>query len=253
MRVHFSLARYTLVYIIFNLLFFAVTSVGYAISYEYDSLDRLTRVVYDSGKFVTYTYDAAGNLLRVHTEVPLEAIADLRVEPTEIELSLGEKQDMHVYILYKDGSDEEVTKEAEYRVEDPSVVRVEKGKIEGLAVGETGVTVSYWEREAKIKVKVVEKKADAPSTGQLPGKSTGPGSGDAVPVTTPPGDQTGKQEAPGSSPKVPGDRAKEIPGGSSGDRGGSILRTGYVWGAAALAAMGVALVAGGAWLVRKRS
>jgi len=35
-----------------------------AITYEYDSLNRLTRVVYDETTSIEYTYDAAGNRLR---------------------------------------------------------------------------------------------------------------------------------------------------------------------------------------------
>ena len=33
-----------------------------AVTYEYDELNRLTRVVYDDGKTITYAYDAAGNI-----------------------------------------------------------------------------------------------------------------------------------------------------------------------------------------------
>lgn len=32
-------------------------------TYEYDNLNRLIRIVYDDGKVVTYSYDAAGNVI----------------------------------------------------------------------------------------------------------------------------------------------------------------------------------------------
>jgi YD repeat-containing protein len=45
-----------------------MTSVAHAAVYEYDELDRLIKVTYDSGQIVTYTYDDAGNMLSVTNE-----------------------------------------------------------------------------------------------------------------------------------------------------------------------------------------
>lgn len=39
-------------------------------SYAYDDLNRLTSVQYSNGELVRYTYDAAGNMLTVESEVP---------------------------------------------------------------------------------------------------------------------------------------------------------------------------------------
>ena len=44
------------------LLIFLTPGFSAADTYEYDELNRLTRVVYDDGKDITYTYDAAGNI-----------------------------------------------------------------------------------------------------------------------------------------------------------------------------------------------
>lgn len=41
-----------------------------AVIYKYDSLNRLTEVVYDNGQKLVYTYDAAGNLLSVRLVSP---------------------------------------------------------------------------------------------------------------------------------------------------------------------------------------
>lgn len=52
--------------IVFPAIFFIVLlAPGFssADTYEYDSLNRLIRVVYDDGKVVTYAYDAAGNVI----------------------------------------------------------------------------------------------------------------------------------------------------------------------------------------------
>ena len=49
----------------------AITSPSQATQYIYDDLNRLTQVRYDSGKILNYSYDAAGNLLRITTiDVP---------------------------------------------------------------------------------------------------------------------------------------------------------------------------------------
>ncbi len=48
----------------FGLLFglLAATLVSAAsVTYKYDSLGRLTQVIYDDGKTITYVYDEAGN------------------------------------------------------------------------------------------------------------------------------------------------------------------------------------------------
>lgn len=41
------------------------------VRYEYDRLDRLTRVEYPDGTTIEYTYDAAGNVTSVVTRPPL--------------------------------------------------------------------------------------------------------------------------------------------------------------------------------------
>lgn len=40
---------------------------AHATSYIYDALNRLTRVTYDNGSYISYTYDPAGNILQVDT------------------------------------------------------------------------------------------------------------------------------------------------------------------------------------------
>ena len=47
----------------------ALTAPSNAADYVYDDLNRLIKVIYNSGKQLTYTYDAAGNILNsVHPE-----------------------------------------------------------------------------------------------------------------------------------------------------------------------------------------
>ncbi|MEK8021801.1 MAG: carboxypeptidase regulatory-like domain-containing protein, partial [Candidatus Parabeggiatoa sp.] len=45
----------------------ALTSPSNAANYVYDDLNRLIKVVYDSGKILDYSYDAGGNILSITT------------------------------------------------------------------------------------------------------------------------------------------------------------------------------------------
>jgi YD repeat-containing protein len=47
----------------------AVASDAVSIHYEYDSLNRLTKVSYGNGTVIAYTYDAAGNRTQMRIEV----------------------------------------------------------------------------------------------------------------------------------------------------------------------------------------
>ncbi len=48
----------------------AATGAAWSLSYEYDSLGRLTKVTYDNGAWVQYAYDASGNRVTVQTYKP---------------------------------------------------------------------------------------------------------------------------------------------------------------------------------------
>jgi len=56
---------------ILPILFYCTSCWAAGIVCEYDSLHRLTRVDYDNGKNITYTYDAAGNRLALVSEAPI--------------------------------------------------------------------------------------------------------------------------------------------------------------------------------------
>lgn len=53
-----------------------VPGISWADTYTYDNLNRLTRVVYSDGRTITYTYDAAGNILKVTSVNPCEGDYD---------------------------------------------------------------------------------------------------------------------------------------------------------------------------------
>ena len=64
------------------------TSQAGTITYQYDNLNRLTRVDYPNGNFIEYTYDATGNILNINSygttedytiDTPAEIITQLYV------------------------------------------------------------------------------------------------------------------------------------------------------------------------------
>lgn len=46
---------------------FMIAAPVHAVTYEYDQLNRLTKVIYENGTLIEYTYDAAGNMLTSET------------------------------------------------------------------------------------------------------------------------------------------------------------------------------------------
>lgn len=64
-----------------------VARMATAMQYEYDSLNRLTKVTYDDGRIVTYTYDEVGNRLRKIVTgtptVPMDFNGDGDVDPDD--------------------------------------------------------------------------------------------------------------------------------------------------------------------------
>jgi YD repeat-containing protein len=57
-----------------------------AANYTYDDLNRLIEVEYETGQKVTYTYDAAGNILSIEVNIPLqlENIGDKQVDAGQL-------------------------------------------------------------------------------------------------------------------------------------------------------------------------
>ena len=49
---------------------------AFAATYKYDNLHRLTRVIYDSGTVITYTYDEVGNRSRLVSTLQADSSID---------------------------------------------------------------------------------------------------------------------------------------------------------------------------------
>jgi YD repeat-containing protein len=57
-----------------------VVNTAKSIEYNYDSLNRLTRVVYDNETAIEYTYDAAGNRMRKVSTLLADTSIDCNVD-----------------------------------------------------------------------------------------------------------------------------------------------------------------------------
>ncbi len=75
--------------IVLLLLSLLLNSTTYAAKYEYDDLNRLVRVAYNSGQFIEYDYDNAGNILSIDTneipEPPLDTDEDGIPDETDLD------------------------------------------------------------------------------------------------------------------------------------------------------------------------
>jgi YD repeat-containing protein len=72
-----SVPRLHIAKLSFLMVLFMLPALGWAATYEYDDLNRLRKVTYDSGDSIEYTYDAAGNIVSVLSpDMPPVAVDD---------------------------------------------------------------------------------------------------------------------------------------------------------------------------------
>ncbi|WP_405099300.1 S8 family serine peptidase [Oceanobacillus sp. FSL H7-0719] len=112
----------------------------------------------EADKVTVKVEDAAGN--SGEAEFAVEAVkVSLSVDPSEVTLEEGTTQSVVVTQTTKIGdevTEEDVTALAEYAVADASIATVNAGVIEGIAAGETTVTISYGGNEVMVDVRVTE-------------------------------------------------------------------------------------------------
>lgn len=79
------------VFFLFFLLFLSSFSFADTVTYQYDSLNRLTDVQYSNGTTIEYSYDAAGNILTKKVLLITECTecSDSPVELTNVEFGSG--------------------------------------------------------------------------------------------------------------------------------------------------------------------
>lgn len=86
---------------------------------------------------------------------PAVTLEQLVVEPSELDLTVGETRELEVRAVYSDGTEADVTGEASYASEKESVATVSAtGLVTAVGEGETVVTATYGDKSAQITVSV---------------------------------------------------------------------------------------------------
>ena len=108
--------------------------------------------------------------LKGYAEVPITVtdpiLENITVQPTSIEMKVGDTAKLTVTAYYSDYTKKDVTADAHYNF-DSSVVSVDKGVVKGLKAGETTITVSYNGKSTEVKVTVKEKEITPPPGGGI--------------------------------------------------------------------------------------
>lgn len=141
--------------IIFILLIIAAPV--YAAQYQYDDLNRLTDVIYDSGKRIHYTYDAAGNMLGMVVTTASPEVKGITTDSVSYTLKVGETQKTVVSAVYADDTASIISEGITFTSSNDSVASVDfAGTVKGLKAGKTEITVVYNGKTAIIKVEVLQ-------------------------------------------------------------------------------------------------
>ncbi|MCS3917381.1 lactocepin [Caldanaerobacter subterraneus subsp. tengcongensis MB4] len=117
------------------------------------------------GKAVlTAIYDI--HSINVPITVTDPVLENITVQPSSIEIKVGDTAKLTVTAYYSDGTTKDITANAQYTF-DPNIVSVDKGVVKGLKAGQTTITVSYNDKSAEVKVTVKEKEITPPPGGGI--------------------------------------------------------------------------------------
>lgn len=97
---------------------------------------------------------SVGSVGAAEPQRPSVAIESLTVEPAEIVLHGVSRQQMLVTAKDRDGRLTDVTREAEFSVDDVAVANVASAKLQGVRDGATALSVRFGGREARVPVRV---------------------------------------------------------------------------------------------------
>ncbi|QDI90211.1 Ig-like domain-containing protein [Salicibibacter halophilus] len=80
----------------------------------------------------------------------------IEVDPSSIDMEVGESQDLSVTVNYDDDSSETVTSDADFETDSNSIASMDGRTVEANNEGDTEITVSYEGLEATVEVEVEE-------------------------------------------------------------------------------------------------
>ncbi|AEM79928.1 S8 family serine peptidase [Thermoanaerobacter wiegelii] len=127
--------------------------------------------------------------LNVPITVTDPVLENIQVQPSSIEIKVGETTQIEVTANYSDGTTKDVTKDATYTSQDSSIATVNQGLVKGVKAGSTTIEISYGDKTASVNVTVKE----VPSSG---------GGGGITPVVPPVTPTAGTEEATKQSQEV---------------------------------------------------
>ncbi|EIW00114.1 S8 family serine peptidase [Thermoanaerobacter siderophilus] len=118
--------------------------------------------------------------LKGHSEVPITVtdpvLENIQVQPSSVEIKVGQTTQIEVTANYSDGTTKDVTKDATYTSKDSSIVTVNQGLVKGVKAGSTTIEISYGDKTASVNVTVKE----------VPSSGGGVGITPIIPPVTPP-------------------------------------------------------------------
>ncbi|RNB51743.1 peptidase S8 [Brevibacillus gelatini] len=118
---------------------------GTLYEYVYDQNNRITAIKENGAISVSFTHDENGNLLKSvkQTVSPAPAATALKIDSEKVDLPSGGSKSIKVMATLANGSQVDVTAQAVYVVENPSVAYVSNGLVYAVNGGTTKVQLYY--------------------------------------------------------------------------------------------------------------
>lgn len=126
-----------------------------AITYIYDSNNRLVEVTYDDGSKVNYIYDEAGNIIETIVTPANIELVNISLDKDMYSMNINETTNIKVIGTYSDGSQKDITADSIFNVIDKNVITLRNGGIIfGKSCGETDINIDYLGKTCTAKIKV---------------------------------------------------------------------------------------------------
>ncbi|MDI3528973.1 MAG: lactocepin [Thermoanaerobacter sp.] len=99
----------------------------------------------------------SGSSFEVPIKVTEAVLRDIIVQPLLIEVQIDGTYQMKVTGIYSDGTEKDITKDANYTSKDTSIATVDKGLVKGVKKGTTVININYGGKTISVNVTVKEK------------------------------------------------------------------------------------------------
>ncbi|CAM0497156.1 S-layer homology domain-containing protein [Thermoanaerobacter kivui] len=141
---------------------------------DYNYTMGVVKGLFKGSTVLTAVYN--NSALNVPITVTDPVLENIQVQPSSIEIKVGETTQIEVTANYSDGTTKDVTKDATYTSKDSSIVTVNQGLVKGVKAGSTTIEISYGDKTASVNVTVKEVSSSGGGVGITP----------IIPPVTPP-------------------------------------------------------------------